>query len=263
MKPLISLLTDFGTKDPFVGEMKAVVFLICPSARVIDITHEVQRFDIRMGAFVLASASPHFPVGTVHVAVVDPGVGTERRPIAVQTKRALYVGPDNGLLIPSATREGIQHVYELTNRALMMYPVSATFHGRDIFAPVAAYLACGTPPKEVGEEITDYVQLSFGEPTFKEHGATCEAIHIDHFGNIVTNISQRNMGRLKTGVKFVLAIHRKRFHVRLVKAYREIGGRELGLIVGSHGFVEIASRESSAGSRLRARAGDTILISWR
>jgi hypothetical protein len=165
--------------------------------------------------------------------------------------------------MPSGMGEGIQHVYELTNRSLMMNRISSTFHGRDIFAPVAAHLACGTSPKEVGGEIADYVHLSFREPMFDEHGATCEAIHIDHFGNVVTNISQRNMDRLKLSPKFVVTIRRKRFHVRLVKAYREIGEGEFGLVVGSHGFLEIASPDTSAGSRLRAKAGDTILISPR
>jgi hypothetical protein len=153
MKTLVSLLTDFGLSDPFVGEVKATIFSICPEAEVIDITHDVERFNIRMGAFLLATATPFFPAGSVHVAVVDPGVGSERRPIAVETSRSIYVGSDNGLLIPAATREGIQHVYELTNRSLMKDAVLSTFHGRDIFAPVAAHLACGTQPKEVGEEI--------------------------------------------------------------------------------------------------------------
>jgi hypothetical protein len=260
MKPLISLLTDFGTEDPFVGEMKAVIFSICPGAQVIDITHEVQRFDIRMGAFLLVSASPHFPVGTVHVAVVDPGVGTERRPIAVETNRALFVGPDNGLLIPAAMRGSILHVYALTNRSLMRDTVSFTFHGRDIFAAVAAHLACGTQAKEIGDEITDYVRLSFGEPKFDRHGLACQAIHVDHFGNIVTNVPQQNMDRLNLNAKFVITTPGKRLRARLVKAYSDIGDKELGLIAGSHGFLEIASRENSASERLKVKAGDSVRV---
>jgi hypothetical protein len=263
MRPLISLLTDFGTEDPFVGEMKAVIFSICADALVIDITHEVQRFDIRMGAFLLASATSFFPAGSVHVAVVDPGVGGERRPIAIETNRALFVGPDNGLLIPAATHEGILHVYALTNHLFMRDTVSFTFHGRDIFAPVAAHLACGTQPKEVGDEITDYVRLSFGEPKFDKRGVTCEAIHVDHFGNVVTNIPQQNMDRLNSNAKFVLTMHGKRLRARLVQAYSDIGEKELGLIAGSHGFLEVASRESSASRRLKARPGDAIRVSFQ
>jgi hypothetical protein len=257
----MSLLSDFGLSDPFVAEMKAVILSICPDAEVIDITHEVERFNIRMGAFLLASAAPFFPAGSVHVAVVDPGVGSERRPIAVETNHALFVGPNNGLLIPAAMRESILHVYTLTNRSLMRDTVSLTFHGRDIFAPVGAHIACGTQPKEVGDEITDYVRLSFGEPKFDKRGITCEAIYADHFGNIVTNVRQQNMDRLNSNAKFVITMRGKRVRARLVKAYSDIDDKELGIIAGSHGFLEIASRENSASRRLQAKAGDTIRVS--
>jgi len=260
MTRLISLLSDFGTKDPFVGELKAVIFSICPEAKLVDITHEVERFNIRMGAFMLARAAPSFPTGTVHLAVVDPGVGGQRRPIAVETNRSLYVGPDNGLLIPAAKREGIRRVYHLTNEILMLDRISSTFQGRDIFAPVAAHLACGTSVQETGEELTDYVQVSFGEPEFDRRGATCKVIHIDHFGNVITNISQQDAVRLKTRGKLTIALRRKRFTTRLVRAYSSLGEKELGLIVGSDGFLEIAGRETDASKRLRARTGDTIRI---
>jgi len=260
MARLISLLSDFGTKDPFVGELKAVIFSICPEAKLVDITHEVERFDIRMGAFMLARAAPSFPAGTVHLAVVDPGVGGQRRPMAVQTNRSLYVGPDNGLLIPAAEREGIRRVYHLTNESLMLDRISSTFHGRDVFAPVAAHLACGTPIQETGEELTNYIRLSFGEPEFDRRGATCKVIHIDHFGNVITNILQQNMARLKTRGELTIALRRKRFTTRLVRAYSSLAEKELGLIVGSHGFLEIAGRETDASKRLRAKNGDTIRI---
>jgi S-adenosylmethionine hydrolase len=262
VKTLVSLLTDFGLSDPFVGEVKATIFSICPEAEVIDITHDVERFNVRMGAFLLATATPFFPAGSVHVAVVDPGVGSERRPIAVQTSRSVYVGPDNGLLLPAATREGIQHVYELTNVALMRDTISSTFHGRDIFAPVAAHLACGTQPKEVGDEIMNYERLAFREPKFDRRGITCEAIHIDHFGNIVTNISQLNMGKLNSNPRAVITIRGKRSRVRLVKAYSNINKNELGLVFGSHGFLEITAREDNVSRRLKAKAGDAIRLSF-
>jgi len=260
MKTFMSLLTDFGLSDPFVAEMKAVIYSICPDAEVIDITHEVERFDIRMGAFLLASAAPFFPAGSVHVAVVDPGVGSERRPIAVETNQALFVGPDNGLLVPAAMREGILHVYALTNRSFRRDTVSSTFHGRDIFAPVGAHLACGTQPKELGGEITDYVRLSFGEPKFDKRGMTCEVIYADHFGNIVTNVPQQNMDRLNSNTKFVITTRGKRVRARLVKAYLDIDKKGLGIIAGSHGFLEIASRENSASRMLKAKVGDTIRV---
>ena len=238
-----------------------MIFSICPAVQVVDITHEVEQFNVQMGAFLLASAAPHFPVGTVHLAVVDPGVGGERRPIAVETKRSLYVGPDNGLLIPAAKRESIRHVYHLTNPSLMLSKISSTFHGRDIFAPVAAHLACGTPPQETGVELMDYVHLSFGEPQLDGRGATCKVIHIDHFGNIITNISQHDASGLDANAKFVITSRRSRFQATLVNAYSNIDPKNFGLIVGSHGFLEIASRESNASKKLKAKIGDTIRIS--
>jgi hypothetical protein len=260
MKALISLLTDFGVKDSFVAEMKAVIFSICPDANVIDITHEVERFNIRMGAFLLASAVPYFPAGTIHVAVVDPGVGGERRPVLVETARSLYVGPDNGLLIPAASRESIRHVYELTNRSLMREIVSSTFHGRDIFAPVAAHLASGTPPAEVGEEITDYVRAHSPESTFDRRGIQCEVLHVDNFGNIIINITEQQVKKLSSTRKHNVIFHRKRIPVRLVRTYADLRGKEFGLLLGSHGFLEIACREASAASRLRVRSGDVLRV---
>ena len=260
MTASISLLTDFGIKDPFVGEVKAVIFSISPDVKVIDTTHEVERFNIRMGAFLLASAVRYFPAGTIHVGVVDPGVGGQRRPILVETGHSLYVGPDNGLLIPAASHEGIRRVYELTNRSLMMQGVSSTFHGRDIFAPVAAHLASETKPSEVGEEIEDYLTLSFAEPIIDGRGVQCEALHVDSFGNIVTNIPEQQMEKLNLTRKQKLTVHRKRFPLRFVRTFSDLRGKEFGLLLGSHGFLEIACREASAASRLRVRSGDVLRV---
>jgi len=262
MKTLVGLLTDFGLSDPFVGEVKATIFSICPEIEVIDITHNVERFNIRMGAFLLATATPFFPAGSVHLAIVDPGVGGGRRPIAVETSRSVYVGPDNGVLIPAATREGIKHVYELTNRSLMRETISSTFHGRDVFAPIAAHLACGTQPKETGEEIVNYEQLSFGEAKFDRRGITCEAIHIDRFGNIITSISQVNPDKLNSPPRVMITIHSKRIRARFVKTYSDLGKKEVGLVSGSQGFLEIATREDNASRKLNVKAGDTIRLSF-
>ena len=151
--PIISLLSDFGLKDPYVSEMKAIILSICPNVTLIDITHEVSKYNIMEGAFILASATPYFPENTVHLAVVDPGVGSKRRPIIVRSKRHLYVGPDNGLLILAAKNDGIINVYHVVNEKYMRKEISSTFHGRDIFAPVSAYLANGVKPEEIGIEI--------------------------------------------------------------------------------------------------------------
>ncbi|HUK27271.1 MAG TPA: SAM-dependent chlorinase/fluorinase [Candidatus Acidoferrales bacterium] len=258
---ILSLLTDFDVKDPFVAEMKAVIFSICPEPpTIIDITHEVERFNVRTGAFILAGAAPHFPEGTIHVAVVDPGVGSERRAILVETKHSLYVGPDNGLLIPAASREGILHVYELTNRSLMSDHISSTFHGRDIFAPVAAHVATGLKPETVGEEITNFVQLSFPEPSFNHRGVRCEVLHVDSFGNIITNVRPEKIEKLKLNDKKKLRIRGKQFPLRLVRTFSDLRGTEFGLLAGSQGFFEVACRQESAASRLRVRSGDVLRV---
>lgn len=259
---VMSLLSDFGLSDPFVAEMKAVVLGICPEVKIIDITHQVRRFDVRMGSFLLAGAVPYFPAGTVHCAVVDPGVGSGRRAIVVESQRSVFVGPDNSLLISAARREGIVHVYELTNRSLMREEVSATFHGRDVFAPAAAHLACGTAPKDCGPEITDYVQPSYAEPKIDRKSVSCEIFHIDIFGNIVTNISNSILPNLslRFGKNVPIMVGRRRLSARYVRTYSDLEGKEFGVLVGSHGFLEIACREVSAADRLRARIGAAVRV---
>lgn len=259
---LISLLTDFGLSDPFVAEMKAVIFSICPEARIIDITHQVGKFNIRMGAFILASAAPYFPKGTIHVAVVDPGVGSERRPIVIETKHAVYVGPDNGLLIPAAQHEKILRVYELTNRSFMREEISATFHGRDVFAPAAAHIACGKSPRDCGPELFRYIPSSHAKPEFDGKSATCEVFYVDGFGNIVTNIASDLLARLglRMGGKVFIKFGKKRLSARFVRTFSDLGGEEFGVLVGSHGFVEIACGEGSAAKRLRVKIGSVVRV---
>jgi hypothetical protein len=260
--PLISLLTDFGLKDPFVAEMKAVILSICPEARIVDISHLVEKFDIKMGSFLLASAAPYFPNGTVHVAVVDPAVGSRRRPIVVQTPRSIFVGPDNGLLISAAQAEGGFHVYEITHHSIMRNEVSATFHGRDVFAPVGAHLARGLSASEVGRELTDHVKSPYAEPTFERRTAICEVIHIDSFGNVVTNLtlSLFHQLNLKPGKKVRIYVNKNRLAARLVRTYSDITQDEFGILIGSHGFFEVACRERSAAKRLRARTGCRLRV---
>jgi S-adenosylmethionine hydrolase len=259
--PLISLLTDFGSLDPFVGEMKAVILSICPETRIIDLTHQVQKFNVRLGSFLLAGAASYFPSGTIHVGVVDPGVGSSRRAIVVQSRRTVYVGPDNGLLIPAAQSEGILHVYELTNRSFMRNEISATFHGRDVFAPAAAHLACGKMPRECGLEIFDYIRPSYSQPTFYGKTITCEVFHIDGFGNIVTNLSNHiERLQLEFGDKVSLTFKKKRVSARFVRTYSDLSREEFGILFGSHGFLEIACREASAASRVRVRIGSVVHV---
>ncbi|MEM1550729.1 MAG: SAM-dependent chlorinase/fluorinase, partial [Candidatus Bathyarchaeia archaeon] len=192
-RKIITLTTDFGLRDSYVAEMKAVILSICPEACIVDISHEVRKFDIRMGSFLLFRASRFFPNGTIHMAVIDPGVGTERRPIIIETDWSIYVGPDNGILIPSAQRDGIRHIYIIGNPKYMLKEVSKTFHGRDIFSPAAAYLARGVPPSEFGPEIFDPVVPSFAEPISSDDSIMGEIIHVDGFGNLITNIKYEDL----------------------------------------------------------------------
>jgi hypothetical protein len=240
--------------------MKAVILSICPDANLIDITHQIGKFNIRMGAFTLATAAPHFPPRTIHVAVVDPGVGSNRRPIAIETNRSLYVGPDNGLLIPAATGEEIRHVYELTNQSLMRSPISSTFHGRDVFSPIAANLALGIQPREVGREIMDYVELSFAQAKYERREFFCEVLHIDEFGNIITNINQKELNELVDNAKAIVRIGAKSFPARIVQTFSDLRKGELGVLVGSHGFLEIVSLEAKAATKLRVKIGDALRV---
>jgi len=211
--PIITLLSDFGLRDAYVAEMKAVILSISPKARIVSISHEVEKFNIRMGAFILASAAPYFPRGTVHVAVVDPGVGTKRRPIIIETKRSFYVGPDNGLLLLSAQKEEVSHVYHIKNPEYMRPKISTTFHGRDVFAPAAAHLALGCSPSRFGPEIHDFIVPQFAKTYRKKGELIGEVIYIDDFGNVV-NISSKDLEEQKTSVGDLLHLRIKRKTLR-------------------------------------------------
>src|SRR5208282_3166379 len=172
-----------GTRDWFVGTMKGVVAGIAPKARVIDLTHDLPQGDIRGGAFALAASCRYFPKGTVHVAVVDPGVGSRRKAIAVQTAKSIFVGPDNGVLSWALAKEKITAIHALENEAYFLQPVSRTFHGRDVFAPVAAYLSRGLPIRKLGRALKDFVRLTWPEPRVRRGGIEGEVVYIDRFGN--------------------------------------------------------------------------------
>lgn len=242
--------------------MKAVILSKCPEANIVDITHQIDKFDIRMGAFVLASAVPYFPAGTIHIGVVDPGVGSRRRPLIFETGRGLLVGPDNGLLVPAAQAEGLIHVFEISNRAIMRDEISATFHGRDVFAPTAAHLASGLSPSECGPEVADYMIPPFAQPIFNGKSITCEILHVDGFGNIVTNVSRQLFSQtsLKQGQEVSLSIGKRKFSARVVKTYSDLASNEIGVLMGSHGFLEVACREKSAAKRLRAKRTSVLRV---
>jgi S-adenosylmethionine hydrolase len=260
---IISLLSDFGVKDPYVAEMKAVILSINPQAQVIDITHQIGKFNIRMGAYVLASAAPYFPPSTVHVAVVDPGVGTERRPIIVETSCSFYVGPDNGLLMLAAHKEHIKNVYTIDNPKYMLPNVSRTFHGRDVFAPAAAHLTRGTKPSTFGPAINDYIVPDFAKPVAKDRGLRGEILHIDDFGNIISNISAEDLKKMgfTEGCSLLVRVGNKILSVMFCSAYSEVPvGTPLALIGGSN-FLEVAVNQGSAATVFGAKVEEAFSVS--
>jgi S-adenosylmethionine hydrolase len=262
LRPIISLLSDFGLKDSYVAEMKAVILSICRNIQIVDISHVVSKFDVRMGAFVLASATPHFPKGTLHVAVVDPGVGLQRRPIVVEAKHSLYVGPDNGLLMLAAKREGTKHVYAISNAEFMLKRVSKTFHGRDVFAPVAAHLAKGHAPSEMGLEINNYLVPEFAKPAVKAEGVNGEVLHIDDFGNVITNVSAKHLSEIgvKEGDHLSIKLNKKSARLKYCSAYGKVKVNELLTLIGGHGFLEVAMNQGSAAKKLNAKEGTSIRV---
>jgi S-adenosylmethionine hydrolase len=258
---LITLTTDFGTSDGYVGTMKGVILGIAPNATIVDITHEIQPHAISQAAFVIATAAPYFPVGTVHVVIVDPGVGSQRRAIVVQTERAIFVAPDNGVLTftlrPFTPHRRPIRIAHLTRRQYWLPQTSNTFHGRDIFAPVAAYLAKGVPLSEMGEPIHDPVLLEHPQPQQMPDGSLQgRVIYADRFGNLVTDIPAAWLGG--TAQWYIEAAGCVIEGLR--SAYADVPRGGLLALIGSAGTLELAVREGSAASTLKAGEGSPVTV---
>ncbi len=252
---IIALLTDFGTRDYFVGAMKGVILSINCEAQIVDITHEIEPQNIKSAAFTLKSCYRNFPEKTIFVAVVDPGVGSNRKAIIVETEKYYFVAPDNGLLsfIYDETKDF--RVYELTNKKYFLPSVSRTFHGRDIFAPVAAHLSRGVKPNELGAEIKDYIKLSGNQPRrISANIIEGEIIHTDHFGNLITNLTAEDLPE-----KFVLRVGEREI-TKAVEYFAEAETGEIFVIAGSAGNLEIAAFKDSAAKILKARTGMNIRL---
>ncbi len=258
MRAVITLTTDFGLSDPFVGVMKGVILNLAPSAELIDITHQIEPQNIKQAAWVLESAHAYFPKNTVHLVVVDPGVGSERRPIAVKTKSATFVGPDNGVLTPAI--EPASRVYELTNKKYFLDAPSSTFHGRDVFAPCAAWIARGTPLSKMGRKINDPHVLEFPQPTFHKNTITGEIIYIDRFGNCISNISSELLNAtFQLNDPLTLKIGKTRIH-DFASHYSQCKPEEVGCLINSCGKVEIFCREGNAANKLKCTVGTPITL---
>ena len=260
LNPIITLTTDFGLADPYVAEMKAVILKINPNARIVDISHQIEKFNIRMGAYVLAAAAPYFPKGTVHVAVIDPGVGTKRKPIMIEAKNSFFIGPDNGVLALAAKNQGIKHVYEIANPKFMLPRISATFHGRDIFAPAAAFLSKGIHPSEFGPEIRNIVVPKFAKTVRKGAAFMGEIIHVDGFGNIITNFTEKHLKALNVNVAVRIKIKNMELTLRLCKAYAEVEAQKPLAIIGSHDFLEISINMGNAAETFNVKVGDEVKL---
>lgn len=246
--PVITLLTDFGTTDYFVGAVKGAILSVNPAVTIVDITHEIPPQDIEAGAFTLAAVYETFPAGTTHVAVVDPGVGSTRRPIIVSARKQLFVGPDNGLFTHIYDRESSSRVYHVTAEKYFRPSPSSTFHGRDIFAAVAAALSNGVAPARFGPVIDNEVRLP-------SDNKQTRVIHIDHFGNCITNITRAeldtNNARLVINGKTIRDFR---------TFYGESNSKSPFAIWGSAGFLEISVNGGSAAKILKAARGDAVIL---
>lgn len=257
---VISITTDFGQKDGFVGTMKGVIWKICPQVQIADITHEVPPQDIFTGAMAIWRAVPFFPAGSIHIAVVDPGVGTHRRPMAARLGDQYFVGPDNGLftlLLRDAEKTGLPvQLTELTNTEYWLPSVSRTFHGRDIFAPVAAHLATGVSLEKLGVPFTDPVMLDIPRPKRTDKGWIAHITVIDAFGNLTTDLNADLLGG------------RRNVHLQIksaeisgiIASYGQSQPGELVAVVDSEGYLEVAVVNGSAAARLDAKLGDLVEI---
>jgi S-adenosylmethionine hydrolase len=260
VKPVVTLLTDFGTADYFVAAVKGVILTINPLVSLVDITHEIPPQDIEAGAFTLLTCYRDFPPGTIHLAVVDPGVGSTRRAIVVNAGSHLFVGPDNGLFGYVYDNETSHQTFQVTAKKYFRPGPSPTFHGRDIFGPVAAALSKGVKPKKLGPRIKDEVRLGSLSPVKDRNGKLRgRIIHIDHFGNCITNFTRSDLPDTTGGTLLI-----KR---RVIKTFRQFfadknGSKdEIFAIWGSAGFLELALNGGSAAAILKAKRGDPIIAS--
>lgn len=253
---IITLTTDFGSQDWFVGTMKGVILGINPNSSVVDITHEIPPGDIRAGAFALMASYRYFPKGTVHLAVIDPGVGSERKAIAAQTTNYAFVGPDNGVLSFALAKEKIKGIYRLENERHFLHPVSHTFHGRDIFAPAAAHLSHGLAINKLGPKQEDFVRLPWPEPEISRDSIRGEIIYMDHFGNAITNIGNDCLARVGKPLVFKDG---KRL-CAIEPFYQSVPRGKTVAVPGSSGYLEIAINGGSAARSLRLNIGTAVSV---
>lgn len=264
MAPIITLTTDFGLRDEYVGILKGVLLGLAPQARLVDLCHTVEPQNIRQAAMLLHAAAPYFPAATIHLVVVDPGVGTARDLLALHAAGQFFVAPDNGVLTPFLTATASPCAVRLDCPELYLSPLSTTFHGRDILAPVAAALANSTPLSRLGREVErnsleklDWPKLHIDPIHGKINGSV---LHIDHFGNLITDIRQSDLDGLTRDPDAVHILYKEK-HIRgLSTAYGDHGPGELLALTGSRGCLELAANRGNAASLLGAAIGDPVRV---
>lgn len=256
LKRIVTLTTDFGTSDHFAATMKGVILSLQPAVQIVDITHEVAPFEIPQGGFIIAQAYRYFPKKTIHVVVVDPGVGSTRRPLLAEMGGQFFIAPDNGVLSMIFSRETAK-VRHITNERYFLHPTSRTFHGRDVFAPVAAHLASGIAPSRFGPRIDDHLRLTFDQPSRTGKRVwTGSVLKIDRFGNIITNLHIDAFPEVNTR-PFELNVGLQMV-TRLALTFTECEPGELFAVVGSSGYLEVATKEGSAAKMLGCGAGAPV-----
>ena len=259
MRAIITLTTDFGIADGYVAAMKGVILAINSEAEIVDITHAVEPQNIRQGGLLLASAAPYFPRGTVHVVVVDPGVGSERRALAISAGGSLFVAPDNGVLTRAVEGNSSVRAVNLDRSEYWRASVANTFHGRDVFAPVGAHLSLGVPLEAVGSPVEDWIRL---RAKFLEKDADgsllAEISHIDRFGNVVIELGGQELASLSPDRVKVEIAGKKLQGIK--RTYTDVGVGELLLLVNSSGLLEVAERQGSAARTLRVKVGEQVHV---
>ncbi len=258
--PIITLTTDYGLNDYLVGAMRGAILNVNPDARIADITHNVMSFDVLDGALAIAQAYRFYPPRTIHVVVVDPGVGTERRAILVSGDQHYFVGPDNGVFSLIYERDPLTRVREITAEHYFLQPVSSTFHGRDVFAPVAAWLSRSTQPESFGEEVNDYVRFSLPKPKAANNTIKGVILRVDNFGNLLTNLSPQEFPQLAAAdARFKMQVGKTEI-TKMAQSFSQGATSEPQAIIGSSGFVEIFVNRGSAARTLGVQRGSEVTL---
>jgi S-adenosylmethionine hydrolase len=260
-RSIVTLTTDFGNSDPFVAMMKGVILGINPDAEIVDICHDIRAYDVMEAAYIIGQAYRYFPPRTAHVVVVDPGVGTARRPLVVSADRYHFVAPDNGVLSLIFAREEALYVRHITASHYFLEPVSRTFHGRDIFAPVAGWLSRRVETEKFGDLITDFARFTPPQPKRVDKQVKAMVVRVDRFGTLMTNLTPADIPELfgEQPLPFKITVGKGEV-TQLKQAYADGAQGELFAILGSSGYVEIAANKSSAAQALAAGRGVEVNV---